>query len=68
MKYAWIDGQRKAYPLPVHVHDPGGQWQWLSGLEERRPSNGKRLRDPQLLALIRAIHAQLKGRMARRGW
>jgi transposase InsO family protein len=61
VKYAWIDGQRKAYPLPTMCTtlavSISGYRAWKSGGR----SNGKRLRDPQLLALIRAIHAQLKG-------
>ena len=61
MKYAWIDGQRQAYPLPTMCTtlavSISGYRAWKSGGR----SNGKRLRDPQLLALIRAIHAQLKG-------
>lgn len=61
MKYAWIDSQRKAYPLPAMCTtltvSISGYRAWKSGGR----SHGKRLRDPQLLALIRAIHAQLKG-------
>ena len=61
MKYAWIDGQRKAYPLPAMCTtlavSVSGYRAWKGGGR----LNGKRLRDPQLLALIRAIHAQLKG-------
>jgi putative transposase len=61
VKYAWIDGQRQAYPLPTRCTtlavSISGYRAWKSGGR----SNGKRLRDPQLLVLIRAIHAQLKG-------
>jgi putative transposase len=61
VKYAWINSQRKAYPLPAMCTtltvSVSGYRAWKSGGR----SNGKRLRDPQLLALIRAIHAQLKG-------
>jgi putative transposase len=61
VKYAWIDGQRQAYPLPAMCTtlavSISGYRAWRRGGR----SNGKRLRDPQLLALIRAIHAQLKG-------
>jgi putative transposase len=61
VKYAWIDGQRQAYPLPAMCTtlavSISGFRAWKSGGR----SNGRRLRDPQLLALIRAIHAQLKG-------
>jgi putative transposase len=61
VKYAWIDGQRRAYPLPAMCAtlavSISGFRAWKSGGR----SNGRRLRDPQLLALICAIHAQLKG-------
>ena len=61
MKYAWIDGQRKAYPLPAMCTtlavSISGFRAWKSGGR----SNGRRLRNPQLLALIHAIHTQLKG-------
>jgi putative transposase len=61
VKYAWIDGQRQAYPLPAMCTtlavSISGYRAWKSGGR----SNSKRLRDPQLLTLIRAIHAQLKG-------
>jgi putative transposase len=61
VKYAWIDGQRKAYPLPAMCTtlavSISGFRAWKSGGR----SNGRRLRNPQLLALIHAIHTQLKG-------
>ena len=61
MKYAWLDGHRKAYPLPALCTTLGvsisGYRAWKSGGQPRR----KRLTDAQLLALIRAIHAELKG-------
>ena len=60
MKYAWIDGARDTYPLAalcrvLSVSTSGfadwkscdGPTQWLS--------------DDQLLALIRSIHAEVKG-------
>ena len=59
MKYAWIDGERRAYPLPAMCTaltvSVSGYRAW------KRGGQGKRLRDPQLLALIQAIHAQWKG-------
>ena len=61
MKYAWIDGQRHAYPLPALCAtlgvSPSGYHAWKRGGTADR----KRLSDPQMLALIRAIHAELKG-------
>ena len=61
MKYAWHDGHRKAYPLPALCTTLGvsisGYRAWKDGGRPQR----KRLTDPQLLALIRAIHAELKG-------
>ena len=61
MKYAWIDTYRKAYPLPgmceAFAVSISGYRAWRSGGTPKR----KRLTDAQLLALIRAIHAQLKG-------
>ena len=61
MKYAWIDTQRKVYPLPVMCET------LAVGISGYRASKGggsasrKRLTEAQLLALIRASHAQLKG-------
>ena len=61
MKYAWIDTQRKAYPLPAMCEtltvSISGYRAWKRGGSPNR----KRLTDAQMLALIRAIHAQLKG-------
>jgi putative transposase len=61
MKYAWIDTQRKVYPLPVMCEtlevSISGYRAWKGG----GTPNRKRLTDAQLLAVIRAIHAQLKG-------
>jgi putative transposase len=61
VKYAWIDAQRGAYPLPALCAtlgvSPSGYQAWKRG----GTANRKRLSDPQLLTLIRAIHAELKG-------
>lgn len=61
MKYAWIDTQRKAYPLPVMCEtlavSVSGYRAWKRGGNPNR----KRLTDAQLLAVIRALHAELKG-------
>lgn len=61
MKYAWIDGQRNAYPLPamcamLNVSVSGYQ-AWKRG----GTPNRKRLTDAQMLTLIRAIHAEFRG-------
>lgn len=61
MKYAWIDAQRKAYPLPVMCEtltvSISGYRAWKRGGSPKR----KRLTAAQLLALIQAIHQELKG-------
>jgi len=61
MKYAWIDGERKAYPLPAMCEtltvSISGYRAWKRGGSPGR----KRLSDAQLLALIKAIHKELKG-------
>jgi putative transposase len=61
VKYAWIDGHVKQYPLVVlcDVLDVSisGYRAWKRG---GRPGR-QRLTDAQLLALIRAIHKQFKG-------
>jgi putative transposase len=61
MKYAWIDGQRKAYPLPAMCGtlsvSVSGYRAWRRGGSPNR----KRLTNAQLLAVIKAIHQELKG-------
>ena len=61
MKYAWIDAQRTAYPLPAMCEtltvSISGYRAWKRGGSPKR----KRLTDAQLLALIQAIHRELKG-------
>jgi transposase InsO family protein len=61
MKYAWIDAQRKSYPLPAMCEtlavSASGYRAWKRGGSPGR----KRLTDAQLLALIKAIHKELKG-------
>ena len=60
MKYAWIDAQREfdlsrmCSVLNVSI---SGYRAWKRGGEPDR----RRLTDPQMLALIRAIHAEFKG-------
>jgi transposase InsO family protein len=61
VKYAWIAGQGKAFSL-VEMCDVldvsiSGYRAWKRGGKSDR----KRLTDSQMLALIRAIHAELKG-------
>ena len=61
MKYAWIDGQRQGFALAemCEVLDVSisGYRAWKRG----GTPNRQRLTDAQMLALIRAIHAELKG-------
>ena len=61
MKYAWIDVQRRAYPLPAMCEtlavSISGYRAWKRGGSPKR----KRLNDAQLLALIEALHQELKG-------
>jgi putative transposase len=61
VKYAWIDAQRRLWPLALMCEvlqvSPSGFRAWKRG---GSPS-GKRLSEAQLLALIRSIHAQFKG-------
>ena len=61
MKYAWIDRHRTMYPLALMCAllavSLNGFRAWLRGGSPDR----KRLTDAQLLALITAIHKELKG-------
>ena len=61
MKYAWIAGQGKMFALAEMCEVLGvsisGYRAWKRGGTPDR----KRLTDRQMLALIRAIHAELKG-------
>jgi len=61
VKYAWIDTQRKVYPLPLMCQvlsvSRSGYRAWKRGGKPGR----KRLTDLQMLTLIRAIHVELKG-------
>ncbi len=61
MKYAWLDGQRRSYPLPVLCDtlevSISGYRAWKRGGTAER----KHLTDAQLLGLIRAIHVKFKG-------
>lgn len=61
MKYAWIDTQRRAYPLPALCGtlavSASGYRAWKRGGSPQR----KRLTDAQLVALIQGLHRELKG-------
>ena len=61
MKYAWIETQRRDYPLPALCTtlavSISGYRAWRRGGSPNR----QRLTDAQLLALMQAIHAELKG-------
>ena len=61
MKYAWIDGQRKAYPLPAMCATLAVSISGYQAWRQGGTSNRKRLTEAQMLVLIRAIHAELKG-------
>jgi len=68
MKCAWIAGQREAYPLPAMWTAPGlsssGYRAWTRGGR----TNGKRLSNARLLALIRPLRAELEGAYGLRAW
>jgi len=64
VKYAWIDTQRSAFPLPVlcdalSVSQSGFRAGQAGGTPER-----KRLTDGQALVLIRTIHQEAGKRRA----
>jgi len=60
VKYAWIDAQRREYPLPelceVIAVSPSGYRAWRRG----GTPEPTRLSDAQAITLIRAIHAEMK--------
>ena len=61
MKYAWIDAARRQYPLPdmceVLAVSVSGYRAWRRG----GTPDSTWLSDPQAVALITAIHAEVKG-------
>jgi transposase InsO family protein len=61
VKYAWIDAQRREYPLPdmceVLSVSISGYRAWKRGGKPDRT----RLTDPQAVALMKSIHAEVKG-------
>lgn len=60
MKYAWIEAQRRQYPLPdmceVLAVSVSGYRAWRRG----GTPDSTRLTDPQAVALMRSIHAEVK--------
>jgi putative transposase len=56
-----MDGQRKAYPLPAMCATLSVSLSGYQAWKRGGTPNRKRLSDPQLLTLIRAIHAEIKG-------
>ena len=60
MKYAWIDAQRREFPLPdmceVLAVSVSGYRAWRRGGKPDRT----RLSDPQAVALIKSIHAEVR--------
>ena len=61
MKYAWIDAQRRDYPLPdmcsVLSVSISGYRAWRNG----GTHDSTRLSDAQAVTLIKAIHVEVKG-------
>jgi transposase InsO family protein len=61
VKYAWIDAQRREYPLPdmcsVLSVSISGYRAWRNG----GTPDSTRLNDAQAVTLIKAIHAEVKG-------
>lgn len=61
MKYAWIDAQRAEYPLPdmceVLAVSASGYRAWRRG----GTPDSLRLNDAQAVALMKAIHAEVRG-------
>lgn len=61
MKYAWIDAQRRDYPLPdmceVLTVSISGYRAWRRGGKPDRT----RLSDAQAVALLKSIHAEVRG-------
>ena len=61
MKYAWIDTQRKLFPLPAMCETLAVSISGYRAWKRGGCPNRKRLTDAQLLALIEAIHKELRG-------
>lgn len=60
MKYAWIDAQRAEYPLPDMCETLGVSASGYRAWSRGGTPDSTRLSDPQAVALMRAIHAQVK--------
>ena len=58
MKYAWIDGQRQAYPAAGDVRHAVGQPEWMEARRHAEPEAPDRY---AVLTLIQAIHVEFKG-------
>lgn len=61
MKYAWIETQRRDYPLPALCATLAVSGSGYRAWQRGGKPNRRRLTDAQLLALMQAIHAELKG-------
>ena len=61
MKYAWIDTHRRMYGLAETCAVLGVSISGYQAWERGGSPNRKRLTDAQMLALIQAIHQELKG-------
>ena len=61
MKYAWIDRQRPAFDLSEMCAVLGVSISGYRAWKRGGTPNRKRLSDTRMLALIQAIHAELKG-------
>jgi putative transposase len=65
VKYAWIATQRRDYPLPALCTTLAVSGSGYRAWERGGKPDRRRLTDAQLLALICAIHAELKGSYGR---
>jgi putative transposase len=61
VRYAWIDRQRAAYPLPAMCETLSVSISGYRAWKRGGRSGSRRLTDTQMLALIQAIHQELKG-------
>ena len=60
MKYAWIDARRAEYPLPDMCETLGVSASGYRAWGRGGTPESTRLSDPQAVALMRAIHVQVK--------
>jgi Transposase and inactivated derivatives len=61
MKYAWIDTQRKLFPLPAMCTTLAVSHSGYRAWKRGGRANRKRLTEAQMLALIQSVHKELKG-------